>query len=423
LLIEGSRGLHRNTFAITERRPQMSRIGFTNRTGMQLTGNLELPAGGHWQATALFAHCFTCTRNIKAARNITRAMADAGFAVLRFDFTGLGESEGDFADTNFSSNLDDLEDAAMWLADNLAAPQLLVGHSLGGTAALAVAERLESVRAVATLAAPAEADHVLRHFGGDLEAIEKDGSAEVQLAGRPFRIRRDFVEDARRHSFEERLGKLRRALLVMHSPGDKTVSIDNAEKIFRAALHPKSFISLDDADHLMPEEADSRYAGNLIAAWASRFLKISVPLPSDNVQVAGRTEDGFLCRVQAGPHTLLADEPKDVGGEDAGPDPYAFLAAALGTCTVMTLNMYARHKKLAVARVSCGISHARIHEKDCEECEKGDGKIHQLTRVIDIEGDLTDNERQRMLEIANRCPVHKTLESRITIESRLQDPG
>ena len=399
----------------------MSRIRFINRNGIQLAGNLELPPGGQWQATALFAHCFTCTRNIKAARNITRALGDAGFAVLRFDFTGLGESEGDFADTNFSSNLDDLEDAATWLADNLAAPQLLVGHSLGGTAALAVAERLNSVRAVATLAAPASADHVLEQFGEDLGAIEKDGSARVQLAGRPFRIRRDFVEDARRHSFEDRLRKLRRALLVMHSPSDKTVSIDNAQKIFEAAPHPRSFISLDDADHLMPEEGDSRYAGGLIAAWASRFVKITVPLPSDNVEVAGRIEDGFLCRVQAGPHALLADEPKDAGGEDLGPDPYAFLAAALGTCTVMTLNMYARHKKLAVERVSCGISHARLHEKDCEDCEEGDSKIYQLTRVIDIEGGLQDNERQRMLEIADRCPVHKTLESKITIKSRLRD--
>jgi uncharacterized OsmC-like protein/pimeloyl-ACP methyl ester carboxylesterase len=400
----------------------MSRILFNNRTGMKLAGNLELPLGGQWKATALFAHCFTCTRNIKAARNITRALADAGFAVLRFDFTGLGESEGDFSGTNFSSNLDDLEDAAAWLGDNLAPPQLLVGHSLGGTAALAVVERLESVRAVATLAAPASADHVLGHFG-DVEAIEKEGSAEVKLAGRPFRIRRDFVEDARRHPLEERLRKLRRALLVMHSPSDKTVSIDEAQKIFVAALHPKSFISLDDADHLLVEEADSCYAGRLISAWASRFLDITTPLPANNVQVAGRTEDGFACRVQAGSHTLLADEPADVGGRDLGPDPYAFLAAALGTCTVMTLNMYARHKKLAVERVHCEVSHARIHEKDCENCEKGDEKIDQLSRVIEIEGALQDDERQRMLEIANRCPVHKTLENRIMIKSQLKEAG
>ncbi|MEX2494701.1 MAG: bifunctional alpha/beta hydrolase/OsmC family protein [Woeseia sp.] len=399
----------------------MSRMHFTNRSGMKLTGNLELPPGGEWQATALFAHCFTCSRNIKAARNITRALADAGFAVLRFDFTGLGESEGDFSGTNFSSNLDDLEDAAAWLEEKFAAPQLLVGHSLGGTASIAVAERLDSVRAVATLAAPASAEHVLEHFGDSMETIEKEGSAEVKLDGRPFRIRRDFVEDSRRHPLHERLRRLRRALLVMHSPHDRTVPVVNAQKIFIAALHPKSFISLDDADHLLSEDADSRYAGRLIAAWASRFLRIPIPLPADEVMVAGRIEDGFTCRVQAGAHTLLADEPSDVGGRGLGPDPYAFLAASLGSCTVMTLNMYARHKRLAVERVRCEVSHARIHEKDCEDCEdKGEGKIDQLSRVIEIDGDLTDQERERMLEIAERCPVHKTLENRITIKSRLE---
>lgn len=401
----------------------MARIHFTNRAGMKLVGSLELPPGGDWQATVLFAHCFTCTRNIRAARNITRALADAGFAVLRFDFTGLGESDGDFSGTDFSSNLDDLEDAAGWLAKNLAAPQLLVGHSLGGTAVLAVAERLDEVRAVATLAAPASAEHVLEHFADSMETIEKKGSAEVQLAGQPFRIRRDFVEDVRGHSLEERLRKLRRALLVMHAPGDVTVSVDNAQKIFAAALHPKSFISLDDADHLLSKDADSRYAGQLIAAWASRFLETIRPLPVDEVTVAGRVEDGFTCRVRAGAHALLADEPRDVGGRDLGPDPYAFLAASLGACTVMTLNMYARHKKLAAERVHCTVSHARIHEKDCEGCEEGEDKIHQLSRVIEIEGELTDEERERMLEIAERCPVHKTLENRITIRSRLKKPA
>ncbi len=255
----------------------MSKIRFENREGVLLAGNLELPSDGHWQATALFAHCFTCTQNIKAARNITRALANAGLAVLRFDFTGLGESEGDFAGTNFSSNLDDLEHAAIWLGKHLASPQLLIGHSLGGTAALAVAERLDSVRAVATLAAPAAADHVLEQFGKDLETIEHEGSAEVQLAGRPFRIRRDFVEDARRHSLDERLHRLRCGLLILHSPSDDTVSIDHAEKLYKAALHPKSFVSLDTADHLLAREADSLYAGGVISAWATRYLEPARP--------------------------------------------------------------------------------------------------------------------------------------------------
>lgn len=314
----------------------MSRIRFTNRTGLKLTGNLELPPGGRWQATTLFAHCFTCTRNIKAARNITRALANAGFAVLRFDFTGLGESEGDFSDTTFSSNLDDLE-------------------------------------------------------------------------------------DARNHSLEERLGELRRALLVMHSPTDTTVSIDNAQKIFTAAKHPKSFVSLDDADHLLSNEDDSLYAGKVIAAWASRFLNLKKPEPAENVEVYGRTADKFLCRVQAGRHSLLADEPEASGGTDLGPDPYRYLASALGTCTVMTLNMYARHKKLPVERVTCDVAHDRIHAEDCEDCEKSDGKVDRLTRVIGIEGELTGEQRERMLEIANQCPVHRTLENEIRVESRLDE--
>lgn len=397
----------------------MSRIRFTNRAGLELTGNVELPPGGRWQATALFAHCFTCTRNIKAARNITRGLAVAGFAVLRFDFTGLGESDGDFADTTFSSNLDDLEDAAGWMAENLAAPQLMIGHSLGGTAVLAAAGRVESARAVATLAAPASADHILKQFGDDLDEIEAEGSAEVRLAGRPFRIRKDFVDDARSHSLEERLGNLRRALLVMHSPTDTIVAIDNAQKIFAAARHPKSFVSLDDADHLLSDEADSRYAGGIIAAWAGRFLKLDEPEPADNVQVFGRTGDGFLCRVQAGRHALLADEPEANGGGDQGPDPYRYLASALGTCTVMTLNMYARHKKLDVERVTCEVAHDRIHADDCEDCEKTAGRVDRLTRVIGIEGGLTDGQRQRMLEIADRCPVHRTLENEIRVDSRL----
>lgn len=401
----------------------MARVRFANREGLELTGDVELPPGGHWEATALFAHCFTCTRNIKAARNISRALAAAGFAVLRFDFTGLGQSEGEFAETTFSSNLDDLEDAATWMADGLAAPQLLVGHSLGGTAAIACADRLDSVRAVATLAAPDRADHVLQQFGDDLETIEREGSAEVRLAGRPFRIRKDFVDDAREHSLHERLASLKRALLVLHSPLDETVSIENASRIFTAAKHPKSFVSLDDADHLLSEERDSRYAGAVISAWAERFLELRAPSPPAGLRVSGRTADGFLCRVQAGEHTLLADEPEDNGGDDRAPDPYEYLAGALGACTVMTLNLYARHKGLSVERVTCEVRHDRVHAEDCDDCEKTGGRIDRLRRDIDIEGDIDDDRKQRMLEIAERCPVHRTLENEIHVTSRLTGEG
>ena len=397
----------------------MPRLRFANRHGVELTGSLELPPGGEWQATALFAHCFTCSRNLRAARDLSRALAGAGFAVLRFDFTGLGESEGDFADTSFSSNLDDLEDAAGWLADHHAPPQLLVGHSLGGTASLAVAERLDSVRAIATIGAPATPEHVLTQFGEGLERIESEGSAEVELAGRRFTIRNDFVEDARRHELSGRLRRLRRALLVLHSPVDEIVPIEQAQKIFVAALHPKSFISLDDANHLLSRAADSRYAGEVIAAWAARFLEFPSPESLDHVLVSGRTSEGFLSSVQAGPHRLVADEPDDKGGRDLGPDPYQFLTTALGACTVMTLNMYARHKKLPVERVRCEVRHREVHAEDCADCATREGKLHELSRVIHIEGKLDEAQRERMLQIADRCPVHRTLEGEIRIRSKL----
>ena len=399
----------------------MPDISFHSRDGHELRGRIELPPGGIWQATALFAHCFTCGSQIRAARMITSALASAGFAVLRFDFTGIGESEGDFAETNFSSNLDDLEDAADWLADHYAAPQLLLGHSLGGAAVLAVAERLDSVRAIATLSAPAGPDHVLKQFGEDLERIEQNGSARVNLAGRPFQIRKDFVDDARNHDLGERLRGLRRALLVMHAPGDQIVDIHNAEEIYSAARHPKSFVSLDNADHLLSRKQDADYAARVIAAWAGRFVeRESTPEP-EGALVTGRTEDDFLCRVQAGPHEMIADEPRSSGGGDRGPDPYGLLASSLGACTVMTINMYARHKELPVERVSCEVRHRKVHAEDCEECETQSGKVDELVRYISIEGDVNEEQRQRMLQIAGRCPVHQTLRSEIRMHDELME--
>jgi uncharacterized OsmC-like protein/pimeloyl-ACP methyl ester carboxylesterase len=397
----------------------MRKISFSNREGHKLAGTMELPPGGEWQATALFAHCFTCTHNIRAARDITRELASAGFAVLRFDFTGLGESEGEFGDTHFASNLDDLEDAAHYLAEHYAPPQLLVGHSLGGTAAVAVAERLVSVRAVATIGSPATPAHVLKQFGDDLERIETEGRAEVMLAGRSFSIRRDFIEDARRHDLAERLRGLRRALLVMHSPADAIVPINQAEQLFGPALHPKSFVSLGDADHLLSRAEDSRYAGTMIASWASRFLEIDSVAPTEGVTTSGMTAEGFLCAVQAGQHRFIADEPQKNGGKDLGPDPYQLLAAALGSCTVMTLNLYARHKRLALERVSCTVDHQRTHAEDCAECDASERRIDRFTRTIRLEGELRDEQRQRLLEIAERCPVHRTLEGEIEIKTLL----
>lgn len=409
----------------------MAQVQFNNAQGLTLTGDLELPESSPPRAYALFAHCFSCTRKIRAAVHITRAMAAQGIAVLRFDFTGLGQSEGDFSDSSFSANVDDLLAAAEWLAAEHQPVQILVGHSLGGTAVLAAAPHIDSCRAVATINAPAEPKHVLQHMEDSLEAIEKSGSAVVNLGGRPFRIRKEFVQDVRNQDVANRLRNLKRALLVLHAPLDKTVDVHNAQEIFGAALHPKSFISLDQADHLLSNPKDSEYAGLIIANWANRYLDPveakETPAQDaeqseapEGVTVTGRTADGFACKVQSGNHQWVADEPPGIGA-DTGPDPYAHLCAALGTCTVMTLNMYARHKELPVEQVTANVQHGRIHAKDCEDCQKTDGKIDVLTRRISITGDITDAQRQRMLEIADRCPVHRTLENEMKVDTSLAD--
>lgn len=404
----------------------MSKIKFTNRQGLELAGSLELPISAPPRAFALFAHCFSCTRHIRAAVYISRAMAEQGIAVLRFDFTGLGESEGDFADSSFSANIDDLLSAADWLAENYRAPELLVGHSLGGTAVLAAAMQLQSCRAVATINAPAEVKHVLHHMEEELAAIDRDGAALVNLGGQTFRITREFVDDIRNQQILHHLASMKAALLVMHTPGDNIVSIDDAQAIFTAARHPKSFVSLDQADHLLSNVRDAQYAGQLIVSWASLYLdnvdQAATEGSTEAVEgaiVNGRLVDGFTCRVRAGKHHWIADEPEAMKGLDLGPDPYAHLCAALASCTVMTLNLYARHKTLPVVEVEAHVRHHRIHASDCEDCDSTDRMIDQLERTIRITGDLDDKQRQRMLEIANRCPVHQTLTGKMHITSVL----
>lgn len=408
----------------------MSTVEFPSSQGHTLTGDLELPQGQSPRAFAVLAHCFTCTRKIRAAVNISRAMVAEGIAVLRFDFTGLGDSDGDFSETAFSANVEDLLAAADWLSANHQAPQILVGHSLGGTAALAAAMRLDSCKAVASINAPAEPKHILQHMAESLSAIEHEGSAFVNLGGRPFRIKQDFVDDIRQQDILSSLKTMHPALLVLHAPLDKTVSVSNAQEIFIAARHPKSFVSLDAADHLLSKEIDSQYAGRMIANWASRYLDQAPSAQADTTaspdravtpgaMVTGRTADGFTCRVRAGQHDWLADEPQSMKGKDLGPDPYAHLCAALASCTVMTLNMYARHKQMPVTEVSCHVTHDRLHASDCTDCEQTDGKIDVLQRKISISGELDDEQRQRMLEIADRCPVHRTLENEIKVRSSL----
>lgn len=405
------------------------RLTFEGAHGAELSARLDLPTGPV-RAYALFAHCFTCSKDLTAARKIAEALTMEGFGVLRFDFTGLGGSGGDFASTNFTSNLDDLERAADFLRDELEAPKLLIGHSLGGAAVLAVANRIKEATAVATIGAPADIDHVTHNFADHLETIRQDGKAEVSLGGRPFVIERHFVDDLGNHDLSELVGQMKKALLVMHAPLDQTVGIDNATKIFTAAKHPKSFVSLDSADHLLRDPDDATYAAGVIAAWAKRYIPAGrerQPEIGAGVVVRETGLGKFQAMVMAGRHRLLADEPEKVGGFDSGPSPYEYLSAALGSCTVMTIRMYADRKNLPLEGVRVEIVHDKIHAEDCAEChgihpQKG-GKIDRFERRVTLLGDLDDETRARLLEIADKCPVHRTLEASSLIVTYEEEAG
>jgi putative redox protein len=399
------------------------RFDFPNASGQTLAALLERPVGEP-VAYALFAHCFTCGKDNLAAKRIAQTLAERGVAVLRFDFTGLGASEGEFANTNFSSNVDDLVAAADHLRRSGRAPTLLIGHSLGGAAVLAAAARIAEARAVATIAAPSDPGHVSGLFRDDVAAIRAKGEGEVVLAGRPFRIRREFLDDAAEQKLLPNVADLRKALLVLHSPTDDTVGIDNATRIFLAAKHPKSFVSLADADHLLSRRADAIYAAHVIAAWAERYVA-AVPQPgAENegrpVIVAETRESKFQQSVTIGPHHFLADEPVKAGGLDSGPSPYEWLLAGLGACTAMTLRIYADFKALPLERVSVRLMHSKIHATDCAECETKEGKLDRIDRAITLTGQLDEAQRARLLEIADKCPVHRTLTSEIDIRTVLE---
>jgi uncharacterized OsmC-like protein/pimeloyl-ACP methyl ester carboxylesterase len=400
------------------------RATFPGGSGDELAARLELPAGPV-RAFVLFAHCFTCTKDALAARRIASSLAAAGVAVLRFDFTGLGSSEGDFANTNFSSNIEDLVRAADYLRRSYAAPTILIGHSFGGAAVLAAAERIPEAKAVVTIGAPADVGHVLRQLGGSRDEITSAGEAEVTLAGRAFRIRRSFVEDAGMQRLKDKIRTLGRALLILHAPRDEVVGIDNASRIFIAAKHPKSFISLDDADHLLTRPQDAAYAAGVIAAWATRYLP---QIPADiaeaeHVVVRETGEGKFQNLVAVGRHRLIADEPVAVGGLDTGPNPYDYLSIALGACTAMTLRIYAEHKALALPRISVEVRHGKVAADHCADCGKvaegRNGKIDCFERIVRIDGAIDAGLAGKVLEIAEKCPVHRTLESTSAIVTRL----
>jgi putative redox protein len=403
------------------------KITFPGAGGEALAARLEMPAGRP-TAYALFAHCFTCGKDSRAAVQITRALAARGIATLRFDFTGLGGSGGDFANTHFSANVADLVAAADWLRREHRAPALLIGHSLGGAAILAAAGRVAECKAVATIAAPADADHVLHNFHAALPEIEAKGEAAVTLGGRSFTIRRAFLEDVKAQAQQDHIARLRRALLVLHAPADAVVGIDNATRIFTTAKHPKSFVSLDDADHLLSRPADGEYAAGVIAAWAQRYLPVAAPAAAEPAGHADRvvveeTGAGKLqVRVQVGPHGFLADEPAALGGLGSGPNPYDLLCAALGACKSMTMRLYAERKGWPLTRAHVAVRHGRVHAADCADCETREGRVDEFTCEIALEGPLDDEQRARIFEIAERCPVHRTLTGEIKIRASLAPP-
>jgi putative redox protein len=393
----------------------------------QLAASLDLPEREPI-AYALFAHCFTCGKDVLAAKRIAMALSAKGIAVLRFDFTGLGSSEGDFANSTFSSNVADLVRAADHLRATRKGATILIGHSLGGAAVLAAASQIPDVKAVVTIAAPSDPGHVTGLFAERIEDIRKHGKVEVSLAGRPFQIKREFLDDIAEHNLMAHVAKLHKALLVMHAPSDDIVGIDNATRIFVAARHPKSFVSLADADHLLTQKRDAAYVADVIAAWAERYIDPVAAQPAADpgraprqVVVRETRTSKFQQTVSVGPHRMLADEPVAAGGEDSGPGPYDFLLAGLGACTSMTMRLYADRKSLPLDRVSVTLTHNKIHAEDCAECETRTGMLDRIDRVIGMDGALDAEQRAKLMEIADKCPVHRTLTSEVHIVTRAAD--
>jgi len=400
------------------------KITFPGSRGEPLAARLDRPAGDI-RAYALFAHCFTCSKESLAAARISEALVSNGFAVFRFDFTGLGGSGGDFANTDFSTNVADLRKAAEYLRENHRAPSLLIGHSLGGAAVLAAAADIPEAGAVATIGAPADPARLADHLAAVRPEIEARGEAEVSIGGRTFRIRKEFLEDVEGHKLQQAIANLRKALLVFHAPGDEFVGIENAERIFRAARHPKSFVSLDGAGHLLSSKADAQWVAGVLSAWAARYVgRGAVELreaaaPHGELVVEETGEGRFVQRIVAGPHRLIADEPESVGGSDSGPGPYEYLLAALGACTSMTVRMYADRKQWPLEHVSVRLRHKKIHAEDCAECETREGRVDWIDRDITLAGALDQAQKDRLLEIADRCPVHKTLHAETIVASRI----
>lgn len=401
-----------------------TRLKIENRKGLILNANLELPANQKPNYYAIFAHCFTCSSSLGAVRNISRALTNDGFGVLRFDFTGLGRSEGQFADSHFSANVEDLIDVHNYMSNNFSAPGLLVGHSLGGAAVLVAASQIKTVKAVATVGAPANVSHVKHLFSHGIEAVKEKGEVEINIGGRPFKINQDFIEAFDNTDLPSIVKQLRKPLLIMHSPFDKIVGVENAQELYHNAHHPKSFVSLDDADHLLTEEKDSKYVGDIIGTWAKRYFpKVeNIMLETEGEQLVGHLnilEDNFTTSIQTKNHTLIADEPASIGGSDFGPSPYEYLNAGLAACTVMTLKMYAERKKWDLQEVFVYISHSRVHSNDLNVSVDKSKYLDHISKKLKFVGNLDIQQKERLKEIASRCPVHKTIASQVVFNTQI----
>lgn len=397
-------------------------VSFKNSDSTLLKGILELPTSQKPENFVLFAHCFTCNKNFHAPTNISKILASKGFGVLRFDFTGLGDSEGEFEDSSFSGNIEDLIAAANFLKKEYKAPSMIIGHSLGGAAALFSALKIDSIKAIVTINSPSNLKHIKKHFESSLDEIESDGSASIKIGGRSFRIKKQFIEDLKSNEDAKALNKIRIPLLILHSPQDEIVAIDHAEELYKAAWHPKSFISLDGADHMLSNKKDSQYAGSVIAAWTEKYLKeVKVPeLETDHEVMANLGAEGYTTQIITGKHHLIADEPEKVGGSDLGPNPYELVSAGLAACTSMTIQMYARRKNWKVDNVETHVNYSKKHAEDCENCENELSRIDSFDREITLQGDLDEKQLKRLMEIADKCPVHKTLSSKAQIITKLR---
>lgn len=405
-------------------------LKIVNKAGEKLAAHLVIPADEQINNIAIFAHCFTCSSSLFVVKNISNELIEKGISVLNFDFTGLGHSEGDFSETNFSNNISDLEDVNSFLTETYIAPTILIGHSLGGAAAIIAASQLENIKAVVSIAAPSYVKHITRHFQNFDEIIKEKGHAMLSIGGRPFTIRKQFIDDLEKHNLEEVVKGLRKPIMIMHSPQDNIVDIENAGRLYNNAFHPKSFISLDGADHLVRNKKDAAYIANVIASWVERYVPIAANgtneaimlknVDGEQVLVYHETSVPYTNHIYTKTQHILGDEPIDFGGNDLGLSPYELLIAAIGSCTTLTLKLYAKRKEWDLREVYVYLSYAKKHAEEIENREpEAMGKLDFIRKKLKLVGNLSEEQIIKLKEIASKCPVHKTVAGKVYFETEL----